>query len=154
MIIKVILYFAVSVAVVAALIFLPAGFIFWQGAVFLAVLFIPFAIAAIYLMIKDPALIERRLRFREKTKDQKKIIPFAQAFLLIGFILPGLDQRLGWTIVPPWLVILSDILVLLGYGIIFLVFRENTYTSRIVEVEKGQKVISTGPYSIVRHPMS
>jgi protein-S-isoprenylcysteine O-methyltransferase Ste14 len=132
----------------------PAGtFAFWQAWVYLAIILIPMTFVLNYLVKHDPALLERRMRMREKQEDQKLIVKLGYIPFLLGFILPGLDMRFGWSHVPLWVIILCDALVFLGYMIIFLVFRENSYTSRIVEVEQEQTVIQTGPYAIVRHPM-
>ncbi len=134
--------------------FLPAGsFRFWEAWIYSVVLFIPMFITLFYLSINDPALLERRLRLKEKEEKQKIIVRFFRMPLILCFLIPGFDYRFNWSDVPPVLVIIANILVFLGYLWVFLVFRENSYTSRIVEVEKEQKVISTGPYSVVRHPM-
>ena len=106
-----------------------------------------------YLLKNDPALLERRMRMRERVGAQQKIIGISFIFLLASFIVPGLDQRYGWSQMPAWMAILADTIVAIGYLMVLWVFKTNTYTSRIVEVETGQKVISNGPYAIVRHPM-
>ena len=93
------------------------------------------------------------MQMREREEPQKRIVMFSLLFFLVAYMLPGFDRRWEWSDVPPPVVIASDLLVMLGYGIIFLVLRENQYASRIVQVEQGQKVISTGPYAFVRHPM-
>ncbi len=134
--------------------FLPAGSShFWEAWVYSVALFIPMACTLFYLVKNDPALLERRLKLKEKEEKQKLIVRLYRIPFLLGFLVPGFDYRFNWSYIPSVLVVIANILVFLGYFWIFLVFRENTYTSRIVEVEKGQKVISTGPYSIVRHPM-
>jgi protein-S-isoprenylcysteine O-methyltransferase Ste14 len=134
--------------------FLPAGsFSFWQGWVYMAILFIPMLFVLNFLLKNNPKLLERRMRMKEKEPAQKLIVIISTTVFLLAFILPGLDYRFGWSHVPLLLVIISELIVMIGYFIVFLVFRENTYTSRIVEVEKGQQVISTGPYAVVRHPM-
>ena len=106
-----------------------------------------------YFLKHDPEFLERRMRFKEKEATEKSIIKIAQLLFFIGILLPGLDHRYGWSDVPFWLVITSDIIIFLSYMLVFFVFKENSYASRIVEVEKEQKVIATGPYSVVRHPM-
>ena len=152
--IKVFLIFSLAVIVTGALLFLPAGsFDYWQGWVFMAVLFTPVLFVVSYLVRHDPALMERRLKFKEKLKSERKILTIGNFFFFIGFLIPGLDFRFGWSQVPVWLVIVSDVVIFIGYMLVFWVFRVNSYTSRIVEVMKGQKVISTGPYAYVRHPM-
>lgn len=151
---KIFFFFSLAFIVIGLMLFLPAGSLnYWQAWVFMATLLVPFIFVASYLLKHDPALLERRMRFREKEIQQKLIIKIANLFFFIGFLVPGLDYRYGWSSVPAWLVILSDALIFLGYLIIFLVFRENSYASRIIEVERGQKVIMTGPYSVIRHPM-
>ena len=134
--------------------FLPAGsFKFWEAWVYLLALVIPMTLTLIYLVRNDPDLLKRRLRIKEKEEKQKTIVRLFRLPFILGFLIPGLDYRFNLSDVPPILVIISNIMVFLGYLWVYFVFRENSYTSRIVEVEKGQKVISTGPYSIVRHPM-
>jgi protein-S-isoprenylcysteine O-methyltransferase Ste14 len=134
--------------------FLPAGsFAYWQGWAYMAILFIPMLFVLNILLKNNPKLLERRMRMKEKESAQKIIVKISTTVFLLAFILPGLDYRFGWSHVPLALVILSEFFVMLGYFIVFLVFRENSFTSRIVEVEKDQQVISTGPYAVVRHPM-
>lgn len=141
-------------AVLAAMLFLSAGtFVYWEAWGYLAVLIIPMSLVLAYLLNNAPELLERRMRVKEKEPVQKLILLAAFFCFLFTFLLPGLDQRHGWSQVPAVLAIVADIAVLLGYGIVFLVLRENPYASRIVEVEPGQKVISSGPYALVRHPM-
>ncbi len=140
--------------VTGAFLFIPAGTLdYWQAWLYLGVVFIPFFFVAAYLMLTDPELVRRRLKTREKEEKQKKIISASTLLFVIGFLLPGLDKRFGWSEVPFELVIAANVLVFLGYIINALVLKENSYASRVVQVEKGQKVISTGSYSIVRHPM-
>jgi protein-S-isoprenylcysteine O-methyltransferase Ste14 len=134
--------------------FLPAGsFAYWQGWVYMAILFIPMLFVLNFLLKNNPQLLERRMRMKEKESVQKLIVMISTTVFLLAFIIPGFDYRFGWSHVPLAVVIVSVLLVLIGYYIVFLVFKENTFTSRIVEVEKGQQVISTGPYAVVRHPM-
>ena len=136
------------------MLFLPAGsFGYWQAWIYSGVIFIPVFFVVFYFLKKDPELLERRMRMREKEEKQKTIIKFAYIFFFIGFIIPGLDYRYHWSDVPVLLVIAANVIVLSGYIFVFFVLRENSYASRIIEVEKGQKVITTGPYAIVRHPM-
>ncbi len=137
-----------------AALFIPAGTLaYWQAWVYLAVLMLLVGFVGAYLFIRDPKLLERRMRMRETQSTQKKVVAVTWIFFLAAFVIPGLDIRFGWSNVPYPVVIAADVIVLLGYFIVFLVFRENSYASRVVEVEKGQKVISTGPYAVVRHPM-
>jgi len=139
---------------IAALLFIPAGTLwYWQGWLYLCVLFIPVLFVLVYLVRQDPDLLARRMRLREKEAEQKRIITLSSGVFLACIILPGLDFRFGWSQVPVWLVFAADIMVFAGYLIFFLTLRENSYASRIIEVENGQQVISTGPYAQVRHPM-
>lgn len=141
-------------AVLIAMLLLPAGTLaYWEAWVYLAVLIIPMSFVLMYLLKHDPVLLERRMRLKEKEPAQKLIITIAFFCFALAYVLPGFDKRFGWSQVPAAAVIAADVVVLLGYGIVFLVFRENPYASRIIEVEPGQKVISSGPYAVIRHPM-
>jgi len=149
-------YLAIAGAVVVfgAIFFLPAGTLdYWQAWAYMGVVLIPMLFVLVYLLRRDPELLARRLQMRERERTQKGIIGLSMIFLLAAFVLPGLDRRWGWSVMPWWVAVAADLLVLLGYAMIFRVFRENAYTSRTVQVEQGQQVISTGPYAIVRHPM-
>jgi len=138
----------------SAILFIPAGTLdYWEAWVYLAILFIPMFFVLLYLLRNDPDLLERRFRMREKEQTQKKIIGISWVIFLVVFVLPGLDRRFGWSQVPVWAVLAADGLVLLGYAIVFQVFRQNSYASRVIEVQKQQQVISSGLYGAVRHPM-
>jgi protein-S-isoprenylcysteine O-methyltransferase Ste14 len=151
---KMFLFLILALIITGLMLFLPAGSLnYWQAWVFMVTLFIPPLFVIAYFLKHDPGLLERRMQFREKETEQKTIIKIADLILLIGFLIPGFDYRYHWSAVPIWLVILSDIIIFSGYLLIFIVFKENSYTSRTVEVAKKQKVITTGPYSLVRHPM-
>ncbi len=140
--------------VVGALIFVPAGTLrWWEGWLFLAMLFVPMAFVAGYLYRNDPALLERRMKHGEERSQQKAIVKATSALWLVTFVVPGLDHRFGWSSVPAWLVVTADALVLAGYLIFFLTVRENSFASRVIKVEAGQRVVVTGPYAVVRHPM-
>jgi protein-S-isoprenylcysteine O-methyltransferase Ste14 len=146
-------YFEALVAL-ALMFFLTAGTLaYWEGWLYLAILFIPMAFVMVYLLRNDPELLERRMRFREKEKTQKRVINFGVVWFLLAFLIPGLDFRFGWSDVPLWVVLGAAALTLLGYLMVFWVFRENRYASRVVEVAEGQQVIDSGPYAVVRHPM-
>lgn len=143
-----------AIAVIGMMLFLPAGTLgYWQAWGYCGVIFVPLLFVVSYLLKNDPGLIERRMRFREKEQREKAIVPFMSVLFLAGFLLPGFDHRFHWSNVPLAAVIAADVLVLTGYLLCFLVFRVNSHASRIVEVEKGQKVVTTGPYAIIRHPM-
>jgi len=151
---KIIKRFSLVPAVLGLLVLAPAGtFDFWQFYVYTGILIIPMTFVLFYFLKKDPQFLERRTRAEEKEKAQKIIqIVFSTVFLF-GFIVPGLDKRFGWSEIPVYLVLIADLVILLGYLLIFFVFRQNSYASRVVEVDKGQKVITTGLYNFVRHPM-
>jgi protein-S-isoprenylcysteine O-methyltransferase Ste14 len=140
--------------VLGACFFLPAWSLrYWEGWVYIFVIAVPVGIFGIYLFKKDPELLERRMRTKEKRKEQRLVIKLSLLFFPVIFILPGFDKRFGWSNVPPAVELVSFGFVLLGYWMITAVFRANSFASRVVEVEQGQKVITTGPYAIVRHPM-
>lgn len=146
--------FIAAMAALACLFFLPAGtFAYWEAWAFLAILFSAMAFMLGYLFKNDPELLERRLITREKETKQKLFIPLLTLCFLAVFLLPGFDRRWGWSALPVRLVITADIFILLGFGLFFLTLKENRYASRIIEVVPGQKLISTGPYGIIRHPM-
>lgn len=151
---KVITMFGLSLLVLMAAFFLPAGtFAYWQGWLYLAVLFTPLCFVVVYLLKNEPDLLERRMHYREREKEQNLIIKLSFIPFILAYILPGFDFRFGWSNTPFWLIIVSDVMVLGSYLWVVNVFRTNRYASRVVEVEKEQKVISTGPYALVRHPM-
>jgi protein-S-isoprenylcysteine O-methyltransferase Ste14 len=151
---RLILRSLIAVIFVAVLLFIPAGSPrYWQGWAFMAILFLPMPITSVYFMKRDPQLIERRLRTEEKISEQKAIIRWAQWVVFVSLLLPGLDYRFGWSRVPLWLTILSQVLVFTGYLITLWVMKENSFASRTIQIEEGQRVISTGPYRFVRHPM-
>lgn len=126
---------------------------YWQAWIYMAVSFIPMFFVMLFLLRKNPELLERRIRMKEKERGQKKIVKFASVIFVIGFLLPGFDHRFGWSSVPFALVVVADVMYLLGYGLFVLVLRENPFAARTVEVEQNQKVITTGPYAVVRHPL-
>jgi protein-S-isoprenylcysteine O-methyltransferase Ste14 len=150
-IIRILLLFLLFILV---FLFLPAGsFKFWEAWVYLLALTVPLTLILFYLIKNDPDLLKRRMRLKEKEEKQKTIVRLFRLPFILGFMIPGFDYRFNWSEVPITLVVISNVMVFLGYLWVYFVFRENSYTSRIVEVEKDQRVISTGPYSIVRHPM-
>jgi len=150
----VVLRFAIAPLVLGLLLFAPAGsFDYWEAWVYCAVIFAPMFFVVLYFFKYDPGLLERRMRFREKEKEQKAIVKLANLVFLVGFIMPGLDRRYGWSDVPASFALAGNAVVFMSYMFIFLVLRENSYASRVIDVEKNQKVISTGPYRIIRHPM-
>ncbi len=149
-----ILKFLCGIILVGLLIFLPAGSIsFIYGWILMGILFIPMFLAGIFMMFKNPALLKSRLNAKEKQKEQDLVVKLSGLMFLSAFIVAGLGFRLHWYILPNAIVITASILFLLAYILYAEVLRENTYLSRTIEVQEHQKVIDTGLYSIVRHPM-
>ncbi len=146
--------FFLGVLITGLLIFIPAGSLDYpNGRLLMAILFIPMFIAGIILIVKNPKLLKERLDFKEKQSDQKWVVVLSGVMFLLGFIAAGLDYRYNWSKIPNSAVIISSALFLLGYALYGEVLRENAYLSRTIKVEEGQKVIDTGLYGIVRHPM-
>ncbi len=154
LLIKVLIRFVLAIIILSLNFFLPAGTIeFWEAWVYMGILFTPMIFVLIYLLKKDPELLERRMKIKEKEEPQKVFVKLSFLVFFIAFIIPGFDYRFEWSEVPFIVIIIADLFIFIGYLLFFLVLKENTYASRIIEVEKGQKVISTGPYAIIRHPM-
>ena len=146
--------FFVGVLAVGLLIFLPAGTLrFGQGWLLMGVLFVPMFLAGLFLMVKDPDRLRRRLDAREKEMTQKTVLLLSGLMFLAAFVLAGLSFRFGWLRFPRWVSVLGAILFLLGYVLYAFVLKENAYLARTVKVEKGQKLVDTGLYGVVRHPM-
>ena len=151
---KIIIRFSFIPIVLGLFILLPAGtIIYWQFYAYISVLFIPMIFVLFYFLKNDPLFLERRTRAKEKEKQQKIIQIVFSLIFLSGFVIPGFDKRFGWSDIPVYIVIVTDVVILFGYLIVFFVFKQNSYASRIVEVDKSQKVISSGLYGFVRHPM-
>ncbi len=143
-----------GMVLIGLLLFLPAWTFNYLGAwIFMGVLLIPVMIMGVVLFIKAPTLLEKRLQNKEKEKAQKGVIALSGLMFLGGFVLSALDFRFGWSYVPLWLTITAAVIFLAGYGMFAEVMRENAYLSRTVEVQEGQRVVSTGLYGVVRHPM-
>ena len=146
--------FFVGVLAVGLLIFLPAGTLrFGQGWLLMGVLFVPMFLAGLFLMVKDPDRLRRRLDAREKEMTQKTVLLLSGLMFLAAFVLAGLSFRFGWLRFPRWVSVLGAILFLLGYVLYAFVLNENAYLARTVKVEKGQKLVDTGLYGVIRHPM-
>lgn len=146
--------FLCGLFLVGLLLFLPAGsFGFMNAWLFIGLLFLPMLILGVVLLIKSPALLEKRLNVKEQERTQRGVVAASGLLFLVGFIVAGLDFRFGWTHVPLWLVIVASALLLVSYALYAEVMRENAYLSRTIEVSDGQRVIDTGLYGIVRHPM-
>ena len=152
--IKAITRYLMGIIIVGLLLFIPAGTIkYWNAWLFIEVLFIPMFIAGIVMMVKNPKLLKSRLDIKEKENEQKEVIIYSGLMFVIGFITAGLNFRYTWMIISDIVVIISVIIFLISYLLYAEVLRENTYLSRTIKVEKDQKVIDTGLYGIVRHPM-
>lgn len=146
--------FLAGVLLVGLLLFLPAGTLaYFNGWLLMGILFIPMFFAGIVMMVKNPALLAKRLDAKEKQKGQGTVVKLSGLMFLCGFILAGLGHRFSWYILPRGVAIAAAVLFLVAYILYAEVLRENTYLSRTIEVQEGQRVIDTGLYGIVRHPM-
>ena len=146
--------FLLGVVLVGALVFLPAGTLnYLGGIIFMCVLFVPMFVAGIVMMIKSPELLSKRLNAKEKEKEQSIVIKLSGLMFLAGFILAGLDFRFGWIKLPFAVNIIACVVFVIAYILYAEVLRENAYLSRTIEVQEGQRVVDTGLYGIVRHPM-
>ena len=151
---KAITKYIFGVILVGIILFLPAGTInYWNAWLFMGILFIPMFIAGIILMIKNPMLLKSRLDVKEKEFEQKKVILYSGLMFLVGFIVAGLNYRFSWITIPNIIVIISSVIFILSYILYAEVLRENTYLSRTIKVQENQKIVDTGLYGIVRHPM-
>ncbi|MCJ7432216.1 MAG: isoprenylcysteine carboxylmethyltransferase family protein [Anaerolineales bacterium] len=145
---------ALCFPVLAVLFFFPAGtWNYPEAWIYIAIIFVPMLFTLNYLLKNDPELLERRMHMRETQLAQKKVVSLSLVYFMLAFLLPGFDKRFGWSNVPFYIALIADLFVLAGYLGVIQVFKTNSYASRVVEVMKGQKVISTGPYAFVRHPM-
>ena len=146
--------FVVGLLLVGALLFIPAGTLeFFNGWLFLGLLFTPIFILGIILFLKSPELLDKRLNAKEKEKTQKGVVGACALLFFIGFIVAGLDFRFKWSTVPTAMVIIASVILLVSYALYTEVMRENAYLSRTIEVQENQRVVDTGLYGIVRHPM-
>ncbi len=146
--------FLLGLVLVGILVFLPAGTLNYPcGILFITLLFVPMFIAGIVMLFKSPELLKSRLTAKEKQKEQSAVIKLSGLMFLAGFVTAGLDYRFGWSDLPEGVIISASVLFVLAYIIYAEVLRENAYLSRVIEVRDGQKVIDSGLYGIVRHPM-
>lgn len=146
--------FTLGVLIVGLLLFLPAGTLYYTGGwLFMALLFIPMFAAGLVMLVKKPSLLKSRLNAKEKQAGQQNVIRLSALMFLTGFILAGLDFRFGWTSMPTWMPPAASALFLFAYALYAEVFRENVWLSRTISVQDGQKVVDTGLYAVVRHPM-
>jgi protein-S-isoprenylcysteine O-methyltransferase Ste14 len=151
---KVLIRFAMFPPFMGLILLLPAGtFDYWEAYVYIGIISLSMLFIVLYFMKHDPSLLERRMKVKEEKKPQKLIIALFTPLFIAGFILAGFDQRYNWSDIAIYEVFIAELIVLFGYYIIFSVFRENSFASRVIEVNENQKVISTGLYSKVRHPM-
>lgn len=133
---------------------LPAGSVeYWQGWLFMAVLFIPIFIAGVVMLVRSPELLEKRLSAKERASEQCLVVKLSGLLFVAVFVIAGFNWRYGWCMLPEWAVWSAVVLFLAGYMLYAEVLRENVYLSRTIEVQAGQKVIDTGLYAVVRHPM-
>ena len=148
------LKFFCGLLMVGVLIFLPAGTLhFAKGWLLMGLLFLPMLIAGFVMFFKSPEFLKKRLDAKEKQAAQKGVLALSGLMFVAGFVVAGLDYRFGWSWMPMWVTAASSMLFLASYGLYAEVMRENAYLSRTIRVEEGQKVVDTGLYGIVRHPM-
>ena len=146
--------FLLGVIILGLLIFLPAGSLhYWQGWLLMGILFVPMFIAGLVMMAKNPELLQKRLNAKEQEKEQKTVVALSGLLFIAAFVVAGLNWRFQWCVLPNWVVWVAAGLFLVCYLLYAEVLRENTYLSRTIEVQEHQKVIDTGLYGIVRHPM-
>ena len=151
---RALLKFLLGLLLVGALLFLPAGTLHYPNAwLFLGILFLPMLLLGAVLLFKAPALLEKRLQAKEGERTQRGVVAISGLLFLAGFVVAGLDHRLDWSRMPSWVVIVASAVLLVSYALYAEVMRENAYLSRTVEVQKDQRVVDTGLYGIVRHPM-
>lgn len=154
LLLKTLVALLLGMLITGAMLFLPAGTWDYPGAwLFMALLFIPILLMGIVLMVKNPELLRKRLAMKEREKTQQGVVAISGLLLVASFIVAGIDYRFGWSHVSHGIVIIASAVLLIGYALYAEVLRENVYLSRVVEVQEGQRVIDTGLYGIVRHPM-
>jgi protein-S-isoprenylcysteine O-methyltransferase Ste14 len=146
--------FLLGVIILGLLIFLPAGSLhYWQGWLLMGILFVPMFTAGLVMMAKNPELLRKRLNAKEQEKEQKTVVALSGMLFIAAFVIAGLNWRFQWCVLPNWVVWVATGLFLVCYLLYAEVLRENTYLSRTIEVQEHQKVIDTGLYGVVRHPM-
>ena len=146
--------YLLGVLLTALLIFLPAGTLSYAGGwLFMAVLFLPMLALGIVLMVRDPELLRKRLKDKEESKQQDMVVKLSAVMFLAGFIAAGLNYRFGWCVLPVEVSVAAAIAFLVGYLLYARVMKENAFLSRVIEIQDGQRVVDTGLYAVVRHPM-
>lgn len=154
LLINALIKFTCGLLMVGLLLFLPAGTLaFANGWLLMGLLFVPMLIAGFVMFFKSPAFLKKRLDAKEKQGTQKGVLALSGLMFIAGFVVAGLDFRFGWSAMPDWVIVTASVLFLAAYGLYAEVMRENAYLSRTVKVEEGQKVVDTGLYGVVRHPM-
>ena len=149
-----IIKFLIGFVIVGLLIFIPAGTIkFFNGLLFMGLLFIPMFIGGIILFFLDPLLLKNRLNAKEKESEQKEVLFLSGVMFISGFIVSGLNYRYNWTNMPNFIVVIASVLFIISYILYGEVLRENSFLLRTIEVKDDQKLVDTGLYGIVRHPM-
>ena len=145
---------SLGIILMGLLIFLPAGSLrYWQGWLLMGILFVPMTVAGFVLLARNPDLLRKRLNAKEEEKEQKTVVALSGLLFIAVFVIAGLNWRFQWNLLPNWLVWVAAVLFLVSYLLYAEVLRENTYLSRTIEVQENQKVIDTGLYGLVRHPM-
>ena len=151
---KALIKFAAGIVLVGLLLFLPAGTLgWWQGWLFMAILFVPMFIAGLVMISKAPDLLRKRLDANEEQSEQRIVLALSALMFVASFVIAGLGVRFGWLVFPSWVSRIGAVVFLAAYALYAEVMRENAYLSRTVEVQEGQRVVDTGLYGIVRHPM-
>lgn len=146
--------YLLGVVIVAILIFLPAGSLgYWQGWLFMATLFVPILVAGVVMLVKSPALLESRLKAKEEHREQDVVVKLSGLLFIAAFVVAGFNWRYAWLVLPDWIVWSAAVVFILCYLLYAEVMRENAYLSRTIEIQEGQRVVDTGLYSVVRHPM-
>lgn len=149
-----IIRFIAGLLLVGLLLFLPAGtFAFWQAWLLIGILFVPMFIAGLVMMKRSPELLQKRLNVKEEQREQRVVILLSGIMFMAAFIVAGLNHRFSWIVLPAWVSYAAAVVFLLAYALYAEVLRENVYLSRTIEVQENQKVVDTGLYGVVRHPM-
>ena len=149
-----IIRFIAGLLLVGLLLFLPAGtFAYWQAWLLIGILFVPMFIAGLVMMKRSPELLQKRLNVKEEQREQRVVILLSGIMFLAAFIVAGWNHRFSWIVLPAWVSFAAAVIFLLAYALYAEVLRENVFLSRTIEVQENQKVIDTGLYGIVRHPM-
>ena len=152
--IQAIIKFVAGIVILGVLLFIPAGTLhYWNGWLFMAVLFIPMFVAGIIMMFKNQELLKKRLNAKEEQAEQKHVVIFSGIMFISAFVVAGLNFRFQWIVLPKWAIVVATGIFLVAYLLYAEVIRENEFLSRTVEVQENQKVVDTGLYGIVRHPM-